>query len=371
MRIQTTTLIGVILTTIANATSFEDVVSEEWNEWKTFHGKTYRNKEEDYRRMKVFMDNKEKIASHNSRYHEGKETYTMKMNHLGDLFDDEHEYRNGYDYEKKKQLMENKNYLGATHIYPAHVHLPEHVDWRKLGAVTEVKDQGLCGSCWAFATTGALEGQHFRKTGELVSLSEQQLIDCSRFRNDGFTWHYANDGCDGGIPDLAFEYISKNGGIDTERSYPYIDIKTPENSGIRHHCHFNPRTVGATEKGYVDIPEGDEEALKAAVAIHGPVAVAINAEPGLRYIEQGVYQSDSCTPKTPEDLNHAVLVVGYGTEWKYTFDDVTSEDSFEKIEYWIIKNSWGKGFGENGFFKLRRNFGNMCGVAFEASYPLV
>merc|ERR1712109_87397 len=97
---------------------------------KNLHGKSYRNKEEDYRRMKVFMDNKEKIASHNSLFHEGKETYSMKMNHLGDMFDHELEYINGYDYEKKKQLMDTKDYSGVTYIHPVNVNLPEHVDWR-------------------------------------------------------------------------------------------------------------------------------------------------------------------------------------------------------------------------------------------------
>jgi len=187
---------------------------------------------------------------------------------------------------------------------------------------------------------------------------------------------WENYGCDGGIPDVAFRYIALNGGLDTEKSYPYIDHETDANTyrchynpGMcTHRCHYNPKNVGATVKGWVDIPSGDEEALKAAVAIHGPIAVAIDATT-LSFYEHGVYESQLCSIVTR--LNHAVLVVGYGTELKYTLDKWTGEESVENIDYWIIKNSYGEKWGENGYFKLRRNFGNMCGVASLASYPLV
>merc|ERR1719379_358049 len=139
----------------------------------------------------------------------------MKVNSFADLL--HHEFlkmKNGFKYEEKKNIDD-----GITQIVPAHVELPDEVDWRAHGAVTDVKDQGQCGSCWAFSTTGALEGQHFRKTGKLVSLSEQNLVDCSS--------SFGNHGCDGGFFDAAFKYVQANHGIDTEKSYPYQGMEEP------------------------------------------------------------------------------------------------------------------------------------------------
>lgn len=329
-------LVFACLLVYTNAISFYELVSDEWVTWKIFHAKNYTSPVEDKFRLKIFMENKAKIAKHNALAHKGHKSYFLKMNSFGDLL--HHEFigmMNGFNFEQKKQLND-----GLTQIPPAHVDLPEEVDWRAHGAVTDVKDQGQCGSCWAFSTTGSLEGQHFRKSGRLVSLSEQNLVDCSA--------KFGNNGCNGGLMDNAFRYIKANGGIDTEQSYPY--------DGEEEQCHYNPGNIGATDKGFVDIKPGDEDALKAAVATVGPVSVAIDAShPTFQFYNHGVYDEAQCDS---QNLDHGVLVVGYGT-------------SDEGGDYWIVKNSWSTKWGVDGYIKMSRNKNNQCGIASCASYPVV
>lgn len=323
-----------------SAITFFEVVAEQWETWKVKHDKNYTDPLAEKFRMKIFMENQAKIARHNAKAHQGTNSYFLKMNHYGDLL--HHEFlgrMNGFDYQAKKQLRAVRNNEPVTWIEPANVEFPKSVDWRNKGAVTPVKDQGQCGSCWAFSTTGSLEGQHYRKTGQLLSLSEQNLVDCSS--------RFGNNGCNGGLMDNAFRYIKSNGGIDTERSYPY--------DGVEEECHFNPDNVGETDKGYVDIPQGSEHALKKAVASVGPVSVAIDAShETFQFYSHGVYDEPECDP---EGLDHGVLVVGYGTE--------------DGDDYWLVKNSWSEKWGDEGYIKMSRNKDNQCGIASCASYPLV
>ncbi|XP_039897601.1 procathepsin L-like [Simochromis diagramma] len=220
------------------------------------------------------------------------------------------------DHEEYKQLVSQ----GCLHTFnaslpqrgstflglPEGTDLPDTVDWRDKGYVTEVKDQKQCGSCWAFSTTGVLEGQHFRKTGKLVSLSEQQLMDCSH--------SFGNNGCNGGSVKRALQYIQSNGGIDTETSYPY------KAKGQR--CRYKPDGIGAKCTGYVHVKPSNEETLKKAVATIGPISVGIDASRhSFQFYQSGVYNDPDCSKTV---LDHGVLAVGYGTENGH--------------DYWLIKN---------------------------------
>ncbi|KAL1490720.1 hypothetical protein ABEB36_013369 [Hypothenemus hampei] len=326
-----------------HAVSFLDLVQEQWNAFKAEHKKNYKTDTEERFRMKIFMDNAHKVAKHNKLYEAGHITYKLALNKYSDLL--HHEFvatLNGFNKTKNNNILKNGEKDDAvTFIKPANVKLPDSIDWREQGAVTPVKDQGQCGSCWSFSATGALEGQHFRKTGKLVSLSEQNLVDCST--------KYGNNGCNGGLMDNAFRYIKDNGGIDTETSYPY---KAEDEK-----CHYTPRNKGATDKGFVDIQQGNELDLKAAVGTVGPVSVAIDAShETFQLYSDGVYFDPDCSS---DELDHGVLVVGYGT------DETTGKD------YWLVKNSWGPSWGLKGYIKMARNNENACGIATQASYPLV
>uniref|UniRef100_A0A2R5LIH6 Putative cathepsin l-like cysteine proteinase b n=1 Tax=Ornithodoros turicata TaxID=34597 RepID=A0A2R5LIH6_9ACAR len=331
-------VVFLTLFAIACAVDYHELVGAQWEAFKATHGKEYESKTEEHFRKKIFMENSHKVARHNAKFARNEVSYKLAMNEFGDLL--HHEFvstRNGF----KRNYREFGN-SGSTFLEPANVndtHLPHTVDWRKEGAVTPVKNQGQCGSCWAFSTTGSLEGQHFRKTNVLVSLSEQNLVDCSK--------SFGNNGCNGGLMDNAFRYIKENGGIDTEKSYPY--------NGTEGTCEFRKSRVGATDSGFVDIESGSELKLKRAVATVGPVSVAIDAShESFQFYSEGVYDEPDCDS---EELDHGVLVVGYGT--------------LDGIPYWLVKNSWGTTWGDEGYVYMKRNDDNMCGIATQASYPLV
>lgn len=322
------------------AISFFDLVQEQWTSFKITHKKQYENEIEERFRMKIFMENSHKVAKHNKLYALGQVSYKLGINKYADMLHHEFVHTlNGFN-NTKKLLGGIKLEQPVTFIPPANIKLPTEVDWRTKGAVTPIKDQGHCGSCWSFSATGSLEGQNFRKTGKLVSLSEQNLVDCSG--------RYGNNGCNGGLMDNAFRYIKDNGGIDTEAGYPY---KAEDEK-----CHYSPKNKGATDKGFVDIASGSEDQLQAAIATIGPVSIAIDAShESFQLYSEGVYYDPECSS---EELDHGVLAVGYGT-------DENGQD------YWLVKNSWGTSWGEQGYIKMARNKENACGVATQASYPLV
>uniref|UniRef100_A0A8C5HS83 Cathepsin L1-like n=1 Tax=Gouania willdenowi TaxID=441366 RepID=A0A8C5HS83_GOUWI len=309
--------------------SLEDL---EFHAWKLKFEKSYSSPSEEAKRREIWLTNRKLVLVHNIMADQGIKSYRLGMTYFADMENEEY-----------KQLIlrsfnANQSGHGSTFLRVTN-DLPDTVDWRDKGYVTPIKDQKQCGSCWAFSATGSLEGQNFRKTGKLVSLSEQQLVDCSG--------DYGNMGCDGGLMDQAFDYIKANGGIDTEDSYPYEaeDGK----------CRYNPANIGATCTGHVDVTQFDEDALKEAVATIGPVSVAIDAShASFQLYTSGVYNEPDCSST---ELDHGVLAVGYGTE--------------NGQDYWLIKNSWGLGWGDEGYIMMSRNKNNQCGIATAASYPLV
>ncbi|CAF3606443.1 unnamed protein product [Rotaria sp. Silwood1] len=314
----------------------DNQLGNEWALFKSVYQKQYNTtEEENIRYRKIWETNFAKIHQHNFEADLGIHTYTLGMNRFGDLTNEEFKKQmNGFKASKTKN-----NHDHHTFIAPSNIVLPKSINWLKEGYVTPVKDQGQCGSCWAFSATGALEGQHFAKTKKLTSLSEQNLVDCSDF--------VGNMGCWGGLMDRAFQYIKVNEGIDTEDSYPY--------EGFDRLCRFDSANIGATDTGYIDIAAQNEDDLQLAIATIGPISVAIDAsQDSFQFYKSGVYNEPACSST---NLDHGVLAVGY---------DTTSSD-----DYYIIKNSWGTSWGMKGYIWMSRNKKNQCGIATMASYPLI
>ncbi|KAI6660632.1 Cathepsin L [Oopsacas minuta] len=318
---------------MANAFSFNvnialDVnVVDVWAEWKQTHEKEYDTIVEEEIRKAIWMDNLVYIQTFNSEEH----SYKLGLNQFSDYTNKEfQEIFLGYDYE---QSLVRRN--ATLHKVDSSVEIADSMDWRGKGAVTGVKDQGQCGSCWSFSATGSLEGQYFLKTGKLISFSEQQLCDCST--------GYGNHGCKGGLMDNAFRYWEKYY-EESEDNYPYR-----AKDGM---CQYD-ESKGITEDStYRDIPRGSEQGLMDAIAKVGPISVAMDAgHRSFQSYHSGVYSERACSSFK---LDHGVLAVGY---------DSTGG-------YWIIKNSWGTRWGMEGYFEIAMA-DNMCGICTQASYPII
>ncbi|XP_068938936.1 cathepsin L2-like [Petaurus breviceps papuanus] len=316
----------------------------EWELFKSTYGRNYTEKEESFRR-EVWEKNLKFINDHNLLYKEGKLSYHLGMNEFGDLTDDELKDM------LNPGIAPRIRRATTAKIFSNFSDLPKSVDWRKHGYVTPVRVQGKCGSCWAFSATGALEGQLFRKTGKLVKLSPQNLIDCDKFQ-----------GCRGGSVIGAFNYIKKNKGVVSEDCYPYEAKKNKE-------CSYKSECTVVKIKNHVLLPFGNEKALMKAVATVGPVSVTIHVTKSFRYYKGGIIFEPKCKPRY---TNHALLVVGYGSKLvKKRNKSGSEENQYEEKKFWILKNSWGTRWGEKGYLLIARDKNNHCGVATQAIYPIL
>lgn len=321
-----------------------------WKEFKAQFNKTYTSETEESARMKVFLDTLRYIESRNTKSKENGQSFIQGVNHLSDLTTEEiNQSRCGFRLEYEPESRSTEGLVGALLValnstisekaWYDNLILPENLDYRVNGRVSRVKDQGSCGSCWAFATTGALESMLARHNRN-IALSEQNLVDCSR--------GYGNYGCNGGLMDAALSYV-RDHGIMAGSEYPYAGRDGP--------CHFIASRSVTNVRGSTILPRGNEALLRIALALTGPIPIAIDASArSFHSYTSGVYDDHVCRSSNSA-LNHAVLLVGYGR------DNVHGE-------YWLVKNSWGDKWGDKGYIKMARNRRNLCGVASYAVLPL-
>ncbi|KAF0692522.1 Aste57867_16406 [Aphanomyces stellatus] len=298
--------------------------------WQWKHKVFYASNAEHDERLATFRANARRVATHNQH----QLSYTLELNAFADT--------TWADF-KRFYLGATPQNCSATHttrLDVAQEDVPEAQDWRRWGAVSPVKDQGKCGSCWTFSTTGCLESHNLLTHGKKILLSEQNLIDCAQA--------FDNHGCNGGLPSHAFEFVKYNGGLDTGAAYPYHAKDEA--------CKFSADHVGVHVVDIINITAHDENQLRAVVGTVGPVSIAFQVAEDFSLYKEGVYDSTVCK-SGEQDVNHAVLAVGYNT----------TEDGHK---YWIVKNSWSSNWGMEGFFNIARDK-NMCGLADCASYPIV
>ncbi|GAB2231526.1 hypothetical protein Drorol1_Dr00010518 [Drosera rotundifolia] len=309
-------------------------MKEKHEQWMTQYGRVYKDLAEKEMRFKIFGDNVKRIEASNKQNRK----FTLTVNAFADLTNEE--FRASHTgYKRQRSLDSSRSKPRSTSFrYENLTGIPRSIDWRRKGAVTPIKDQGLCGSCWAFSAVAAIEGLTKIKTGKLISLSEQELIDCET--NDG--------GCAGGLMDTAFAFVKTNGGLAKESTYPYTGTGDTCNRRLE-------ASHAASIKGYKDVPSNNEAALKAAVA-HQPVSVAVDGgDYNFQFYSSGILNEECGT-----ELDHAVTAIGYGVGKHGT-------------KYWIVKNSWGTSWGEGGYMRLARDVSNKegtCGIAMEPSYPI-
>lgn len=340
-------LVFCLLATLSTASPLSEKEYETlFTSYLKEHGKAYDVKEF-FSRFNTFKDNLNFVIEHNLKAEKGEYSFTLAMNQFGDWTNEEYKQRvlglnrkNGKEGKAKKAGFVASGTITSERA----ASLPASFDWRTKGAVNAVKDQGQCGSCWSFSATTALETAFWNKTGTLLSLSEQLCVDCV---DNGA------DTCDvgGEMHDCYLEVLNL-GGEETEGSYPYT-----ASSGAG--CQYN-KTLSVPVKvtGYVNSTQGDENALL-VTASESVVSIGIDASSiWFQLYFGGVYDDPSCK-NTWADLDHGVAIVGWG------------HDTPSGKDYWIVRNSWGAFWGQAGYIWMLRGNTNACGVATDATLPIL
>jgi len=329
----------IFVTLLALAFASEHLLEKEFYEFKQAHKKNYSTFEEHEKRFEIYKANKIKIQAHN----DAKRNWKMAMNQFGDM--------TGYEFSlyvkrgagggfvPKKESERNVQYKKYNATCSS-------IDWVDRGMVTPVKNQGQCGSCWSFSTTGAIEGRAAIASGQLASISEQELVDCDMH----------DSGCNGGLMDFGFEYVIDHKGLCSEVEYPYTSGSTTKRGTCNSYsCDHRYDVITS----YQDVPSENQEALESALC-DGPVAIAIEADQSyFQFYSSGVLDGSGCGA----NLDHGVLLVGMGTDPTYG-------------DYWRVKNSWGTRWGDAGYIRMCRNCGmnngaGQCGLMKQPSYPVV
>merc|ERR1712226_1500523 len=333
-------------------------VNQDWISYKARFGKTYANAAEESRRFAIFKENAAFIARHNQDHAAGKESYTVGVNQFADLTNAE--FRSSHLAEMVEAPQIRLNYQCPVAFVDNGTPNPAEVDWRSTNnpastqAVTSVKDQGSCGSCWSFGGAAAfesamcLDGQ--QDFTSWTGASEQQLVDCGNKDNTALGPYY-DMACNGGWIDNALYYVMQTGYLDNYDDYPYVSGTTRQAGS----CVADPSTSAGNISNCGATSKNSETELQAALSQVGAVGIAIDAGGvGFQLYSGGVYTSTTCSSSR---LNHAVTAVGYGADSDGT-------------PYWTVKNSWGTAWGDNGYILMRRNYNNMCGVAATPAYAI-
>ncbi|KAM7341336.1 cathepsin L4 [Cochliomyia hominivorax] len=305
---------------------------ENFEEFKKSINKSYLHTYDEVRSREAFEENQAAVREHNTLYKAGKSSFRLRTNVMADMSNES--YLKSF-----LRLVNSKRFQNVDHYSeivgsPLMQATPESVDWRKKGFITLPDNQKTCGSCYAFSIAESIEGQVFKRTGRILNLSPQQIVDCSV--------SHGNQGCTGGSLRNTLRYLQDTGGLMRSKDYKYVSKKGS--------CQFVPELAVVNVTSWAILPAKDEKAIEAAVAHIGPIAVSINARPKtFQLYSDGIYDDDSCSSTS---VNHAMMVIGYTKN------------------YWILKNWWGELWGENGYMKLAKGR-NLCGIANYAAYAVV
>lgn len=362
----------IFLCSLIATFAFAQDDEQEWKKFKLTHRKSFSSPQRELVRKRTFLNSKKLVEEHNKRFNEKKELFSLKLNQHSDIpFDELCKMRNGRRPDlAKKQLKLSKNLKRPRNprkpkgprnpkrpgkprkprkpvkpknptqkptVKPA-TNLPDSFDWRTKGVLTPVKDQGECGSCYSFSTTEHLESLSKIKNGTLPLLSQQQIVDCSTT--------CGNMGCNGGLESYVFDYTRAKGS-QSSSSYPY--------GGTKQTCKYNPANVILRITGYKEVDSPTTDQLKELV-LTAPMPVGMCASMNtFMHYSGGIYADKSC-PSDPNKLDHAVLLCGWGSE--------------NGVNYWIVRNSWGTGWGEAGYFRIAIA-GNLCGIQDSTTYAIL